>query len=285
MSTPGKIFTVLNTILAALFLGWAANNLAQSTNYKEMYDGEVAAKAALQADLDNQVDALRTELSTKEQTVGQLRSDRDGLKVDRDRLSGEVESAESANAALSGDISEIKSSLDSYAQTNKSNADRVDAAVQERNEAGEARRTAEDERESALEAARASGEELQAANNQVASLEREREELRTRVSELDAQLTALAEATGTSLPDIVSMPPIDGSVLQVVNSVEPGLIAINRGTAHGVQRGFTFDIYAGGQYKGQVRVESVQNDMCTAVIVRTYEGRDITQGDRASTRI
>jgi len=285
MSTPGKIFTVLNTILAALFLGWAANNLAQSTNYKEMYDAEVAASAALQADLDGQLDALRTELSTKEQTLGQVRSERDGFKVDRDRLNGEVENAESANAALTGDITEIKSSLDSYAQTNKSNAERLDAAMQEKESAGSARRDAEDAREEALEAARASGEQLTEANNQVASLEREREELRTRVNELDAQLTALAEATGTSLPDIVTMPPIDGSVLQVVNSVEPGLIAINRGTAHGVQRGFTFDIYAGSEYKGQVRVENVQNDMCTAVIVRTYQGRDISQGDRASTRI
>lgn len=285
MSTPGKIFTVLNAILAALFLGWASNNLATSAKYKDMYDAEVSAGEALKADLEQQLSDKTTELATKEKTLGQVRAERDDLKADRDRIAGELESSKSANAALTGDIGEIKSTLDSYADTNKSNAERLDQAIADKGAADDARRTAEDEREAALEESRAAAEQLAAANDQVAGLEREREELRQRVAELDAQLTALAEATGTSLPDIVTMPAIDGSVLQVVNSVEPGLIAINKGAAHGVQRGFTFDIYSGNQYKGQVRVESVQNDMCTAVIVRTYEGRAISQGDRASTRI
>ena len=37
--------------------------------------------------------------------------------------------------------------------------------------------------------------------------------------------------------------------------------------------------------QGRVRVETVQGDMCTAVILKTYEGRTIEQGDNAATHI
>ena len=69
------------------------------------------------------------------------------------------------------------------------------------------------------------------------------------------------------------------------DAIQPGLVSINKGSNDGVLRGFVFDIYNGAQYKGRVRVETVQGDMCTAVILKTYEGRSIEQGDNAATHI
>jgi len=81
------------------------------------------------------------------------------------------------------------------------------------------------------------------------------------------------------------MPLIQGAVLQVVGDMEPGLVAINKGTADGVKRGYTFEIFNGRTYKGMVRVESVRENMCTAVIIRNVAGTTINQGDGAATRI
>ena len=53
----------------------------------------------------------------------------------------------------------------------------------------------------------------------------------------------------------------------------------------GFLRGYTFEIYDGKNYKGQVRVENVREDMCTALILRTEEGQTIQSGDKAATRL
>ncbi len=84
----------------------------------------------------------------------------------------------------------------------------------------------------------------------------------------------------------VGFPPqIDGSVLSLQHVMSLDLIRIDRGSTHGVKRGFIFEIYRGAQYKGRVRVETVEDDRCTAVVLKTYEGRAIRPGDSASTRI
>ena len=131
----------------------------------------------------------------------------------------------------------------------------------------------------------ACGEAAAAQANLVASLERTRADLNDEVSKLEADISSLVEATGMSLGSITSLPLIDGAVVSVRSDPAPGLIAINKGKAHGVERGFTFEIYGGGQYKGQVRVDNVQDNMCTAVVLRTVDGRSISTGDSASTQI
>jgi hypothetical protein len=81
------------------------------------------------------------------------------------------------------------------------------------------------------------------------------------------------------------MPLIEGRVLDVAMNVQPGLIAINQGSANGVERGFTFEVYDGKTYKGQVRVEYVHENVCSALILRAVPGQKIKQGDSASTRL
>ena len=46
-----------------------------------------------------------------------------------------------------------------------------------------------------------------------------------------------------------------------------------------------FDIYNGTVYKGQAKVESVHDDMCSALVTLLAPGAQITQGDRVSTQI
>ncbi len=123
------------------------------------------------------------------------------------------------------------------------------------------------------------------ANGTIADLERALTTEKRHSSSLDTQLKTLVDATGVSLAEITALPLIEGAVLQTEYSIAPGLVALNVGSGNGVQRGFTFDIYSGNAYKGQVRVESVRPGMCTALIVRTVSGQNISQGDSATTRL
>ena len=103
----------------------------------------------------------------------------------------------------------------------------------------------------------------------------------------DAPLVATGEARTAEQTDdphlAWGLPAIDGAVLRV--APDSGLIVIDKGSDDGVRPGFTFDVYRGSQYKGHVRVESVQESVSTGVILRTYSGRAIEAGDRASTRL
>ena len=58
MSPIGRIFIVLNLVLAVVFLGWASSNLVNSQNWKADHEAEVVAHAATKADLDGQIDEL-----------------------------------------------------------------------------------------------------------------------------------------------------------------------------------------------------------------------------------
>ncbi len=81
------------------------------------------------------------------------------------------------------------------------------------------------------------------------------------------------------------MPSINGTIVTVSNETSPGWVAINRGSDQGVKRGFTFDVYKGGTYKGRVLVETVEADMCVARIDMTATGSTIATGDNAATKL
>ena len=62
-------------------------------------------------------------------------------------------------------------------------------------------------------------------------------------------------------------------------------VAVNVGSVQGVKRGYTFEIFDGATYKGQVRIEFVHGDMASGLITRTVPGQSIRQGDGATTRL
>ena len=152
--------------------------------------------------------------------------------------------------------------------------------------------TAADERDDALAAqAQAEGTKREAeqrvtqAQRDIAALEAARQDLGQQLASLDAKFKTLVDSTGASLDTILAQPLIEGRVLEVNRTIEPGLVALNVGAESGVQRGFVFHVFRGEQYLGKVRVENVRPTMSTALIQGTFEGRDLRQGDQAATRL
>lgn len=285
MSPIGRIFIVLNLILAAGFLAAASTLVAEGESWKEKHETAVADATAKQADLEGQLSALRVENDTKSAEASEARSTRDNTKADNDRLEGlnkdlnqQLLSANATNTKNSDEISKIQSTLSDVVST--------------KDQAVEARRTAENERDDAMSTAQdanTKSEDLAAQNSdlngEIAALKDQLAMASKANSSLETQLATLVDVTGVSMDEITTTRLIEASVLQAVYDVQPGLVALNKGSNDGVERGYTFEVYNGGSYKGQVRVENVHEGMCTAIILRVEDGQTIGSGDKASTRL
>lgn len=285
MSPIGKIFAVLNLILAAAFLGWASNALTASGKYKSQWEDAVAAhQADTQAweDRENELNAKITEL---EQARSRFRQEKDDAVNDRDRYKADAEGQEQSNSELRASVDKIQGALEALVAQNKALEGSKSTAVQ-------ARQEAEQERDDALtaadEAARAQNEaeqRLTTARRDIAELRAEKESLMGELSSVQAKFDTVVAQTGISLDELVAQPQIEARVLEVNKEIEPGLVALNVGSEQDVKRGYVFHIYRGEQYLGKVRVENVRATMSTALIQGTYEGREIRQGDAAATRL
>ena len=113
----------------------------------------------------------------------------------------------------------------------------------------------------------------------VAGLEKEAAVLNQRV---DTLTSALIEYTGDKfgLP-ISSTPAIDAEVLDVKRDLK--IVVLNKGKKDEVKVGYIFDVYLGSTYKGQVRVQDVQENTCTGLILN--EMNPIELGDSATTSL
>lgn len=278
MSSIGKILVVVNLVLSLVVLGAAGSLLQRTETTKADYDNVVTAKDALQQELDE----ARNEALAKERQLSQekllLQQENDDLKVARDNATRTANKLELDNQQLRDDITKINSKLDaletSFQSTNQRNNELVDANAQLRTDAmnaqqaqadaEEARREAED----ALAQAQALIADLQ---GQVASLQ---EDVR------DAQnLVSYAQASGVDMAGVQAAPPLDGAVVEVDNQYN--FVILDKGGRDGVKSGFLFDIHRSGQWLGQVKVDKVYDDYCTARIVE--KAGEMRRFDQAST--
>jgi len=285
MSSIGKIFVVLNLVLAAAFVGWAANAASLSGDWKQKYQDQVALLGTTKTGLENDLTKVRAELNLAKTDLANAVQARDEAKRAQDRLTQENSDLQKSNATLEASVTGIQTTLGEITISRDKAYDDTKKALAALKDADEKRRTAE-LAQAAAEQAQADAEgKLNDVMNQVASLEKDKTKLVNEQGSLQTQFDTLVARTGTNIKDITSVPQIDGAVLGIDTSVAPGLVAINAGVDKGVKRGHTFDIFDGATYKGQVRIEFVHADMSSGLITRTVPGQTIRQGDGATTRL
>jgi small-conductance mechanosensitive channel len=285
MSPIAKIFSIVNLVLAGLFLGWAANALSTNAEFKSKYEAEVTAHKADQATLGSEKSALLTQKQEAEKQADRLRAEKDEADRKREAVEKDLESERAKNGTMNASLTTLSTQLGAIEDTrNKLQADK-DKAQQAVHDAEKARDAAVAKQ---LEAEKKLGDtegELTKATNQIADLEKANTTLEKEKQSVDTQLATVLAATNSKVSDYAAMPLIEGKVLDVSTSIEPGLVAINKGDTDKVKVGYTFEIYDGKTYKGQARVEYVHPNMCSAILVRTVKGTTIRQGDSAATRL
>lgn len=115
----------------------------------------------------------------------------------------------------------------------------------------------------------------------VEGLEREIDRLRARIDELEQQEEFLRQAASAHINACqIAIPPrIDARVIELV----PGqpFVYLDVGHADGVLDGYTFSVFSGSTFKGQVKVVKVEEHRSLAVV--TGGKQPIAAGDSAST--
>ena len=119
----------------------------------------------------------------------------------------------------------------------------------------------------------------------VGDMERENAE---RMEALQERLEAVRQASADDRGDLrrtervftdPAYPPIDALVLEVKPELE--LVILNKGEKDEVEVGFVFDVYRDTTYKGQIRIQDVQESTSTGRIL--HEMNPIGPGDSATT--
>ena len=284
MSAIGRIFLILNLVLAAVFLGFAANQLSQQTNATQLLTNERAAHEASKKSLGDQISAQTTQINQLKTDNSSLRDDRDQQKLLADRNGQDLAHEKESNAQLRGELTGIKEALGGYNATIASLNEQKDRLVKEKEDAFTARDAATQDKDKADQARREAEAALSGAKGNIADLEVAVTSSEKLASALDTELKTVYAATGyprVGTPQAL----VEGAVLGIDSSIKPGLIAINKGSKDQVTRGTVFDIYSGNTYKGRARVEVVREDVCSALMIMTVVNAPITQGDRATTQL
>ncbi len=285
MSTIGKILLALNLVLAGAFLGWAANSLNKTEELKKAKDAEIAKlskqSTELQSQLDSAQSSTNTERSAKDAALAESRQ----YKSDAERLQSDLDAAKRANEGLRADIAKISESVTGMGnQLEKIDREKT-AALEAKAEAESARGAAERKAEAAEAAQRDAEEAKTVADMNIAGLEKALAQSKKETAAVQTKYDTLKGITGVAEGDVTAMPLIQAQVVKVDYSIKPGLVALNVGKIAGVTRGHTFEIYSGTTYKGQVKVETVTDDTCAALVVLAKDGATMNAGDSASTRL
>ncbi len=285
MSTIGKIFVVLNLVLAAAFVGWAYNAVSASGDWKAKHETLFTASAKDKANLDAELTKVRADLALAQREYQSAMSARDENKRAADRLQADKTELASTNASLQAAVTGIQTTLGEITASRDTAQANSSKAVAAQNAAETGRRAAEQAQEAAEKAQADAQSELRAAQDLVASLEKDKTKLVNEAGSLRTSLDTIVKVTGADPKDFEDVPKIDGAVQGVDRSIPEGLVAINAGATQGVRRGYTFSIYDGARYKGEVKIEFVHSDMSSGLITYTKPGETISQGDRATTRL
>ena len=282
MSPIGRIFVIINLALSAAFLGFASNNLSAAQKYRGQFDAVTAELASTKTSMQAEID----QITADRDAANRMRTDMRNLKETSDAkntaLEQELASATDELNELKSDMGNISSSIGDLSSSLDDMKSQVAQANEARAEAINARRDAENARDAAVAAKEKADDRSNGLAADLAQAERDLTATSRSLDDANTTNAMVVEATGFDISRGVGAPQIDGAVLQY--RADQKLVHINRGTNNKVKRGYIFDIYSGGIYKGQARVEVVNPDTCTAVVVATT-GSEIAQGDLVSTQI
>ncbi|MGQ0553526.1 MAG: hypothetical protein ACT4PU_09945 [Planctomycetota bacterium] len=281
MSSIGKIFVVVNLVLALLVLG-AAGALLQKS---ETTQADLKAKTEALATAETQLTEATAQFAERERQLNseklRLQEDKDDLEVAKTNAERNVARAEESNQQLRDDVTKINSKLDalesSYASALQRTEELNDQNGQLRGEAvaaKEAQRQAEMARRDAADELASLRRQIDDVNGQLAAVQEE--------AATNARLLEVAKATSGFDPTaVLAMPRIEASLAEV--DLAYGFVILDKGASHQVQRGFTFDVHRAGTFLGRVRVDEVYPGHSTARIELAAPNTLMQRFDKAST--
>ena len=284
MSTIGKFFVVLNLALSALFVGAAASLIGHGDSYRDMYELEQEAKAALETEKDQRIGELQAQLTQSQNERSRLQNDNSSLTADRTALTENLESERQQNADLRESLQVIDGKLGDLEGTNSQQANQLDGLRRQYETVRQERDDALDARDAALASQTTAEDSANMANGRAHDLEIKLGREVERAGAAEAKLATVVSLYKVDLESIGAQPQMDGSVLSVDTVDSTTYVVINLGKRDSVQPGYTYDVFNGSVYKGRIYVHSV-NESKSAATVDLAGNAMISAGDRVTTRL
>ena len=285
MSPIGRVFIVLNCVLAGAFVGFSGSYLQKQHNYKEQLN---VAKAAHKADQETwttektRLESERAQFELAKSTTETKLGERD---VQLASIQDENKQLQQQLASMEGDLKGLRSTAEAANSQSKAAMDQALAAFKRSEEF----QTTKDEAVRAKDAAEAENRTLKgtiAARDAtvsekdlaIADLNKEKNELNLLVS--------VAQQNGF-VPGLAA-PTLNGTVSHVANNLctisitdNPGKVDIQDQIS---KRSFSFAIYDASGYKGEAVVTAYHaKDNAVTCNLMLQKGT-IKEGDKASTK-
>ncbi|MCB9890554.1 MAG: hypothetical protein H6832_08400 [Planctomycetes bacterium] len=284
MSPIGRLFIILNLVLAAAFIGFAGFYLKNQTSYKTKLEEKIVAAEAEKKNLEEQIVALNgqvqnysTDLTTKssllatsQTTIKSLEEADTDNKSKLQRLTQKLESIDASSAQIASKLEDQST--------------RIETLTKEWVAANEAKMQAVSSQNSLQDQLNAVEASLTKEKQRTESLIADLNEMTATKQDLEMQIAVIQKAI-PNVADIIkgAQPAIDGTIMDVNNALQS--VTISLGENSGVTPGMSFSIHDGTSYKGEVRVVEVSDNLAFARVENAVPSKSISKGDKATTRL
>jgi len=287
MSPIGRVFIVLNLLLAGTFVGFSGTYLQKQHNYKTKLEAEVAARAedkksfeAEKVRLENERNAFEVAKTSAETKLGETKNALDTTNDENKRLNAQLSSME-------GDLKQVNASLATANAQAKAAFDQSDAAYKMaiadqkvKYDAVRAKDSAEAENRNLKTTIASLEDTVKGKDLNLAALSKE----------INEQKLLVSVAVQNGFVPALAGPTLGGTVSHVVNdrlctisiTNNPGNVDIADQIA---KRQFSFAIYDASGYKGEAIATAYHPaDKMVTCNLMVVKGGSIKEGDMAATK-
>lgn len=279
MSPIGRVFIVLNLILAGTFVGFSGTHLQKQFHWKKEAERVQKEFDAYRSESTSENERLRQDLSTMTTSKSTLEQELGQTRNERDNARDEVKRLETTNASMDADLKKLASEIGGI----KSNAD---AAFSQAREAYQLAMAANKEKDEAVRTKDTATAENRDLKNQVAALNETIAQRDIALGEANAEkgrlglLVDVAKAKG--FMESMAVPSLAGTVSSVSGNLCTILVDES---AEEVKEGYSFAIYDASGYKAEARVQSVDKERRAAFCRLDIKSGKVQPGDKAATHL
>lgn len=279
MSPIGRVFIVLNLILAGTFVGFSGTHLQKQFNWKKQAEKFQTELDGARKEMGSEIERLRSDLSTMTTAKSTLETELSQTRNERDNAKDEVKRLETTNASQDADLKKLASEIGGI----KSNAD---AAFAQARDAYQASLAAAKEKDEAIRTKDTAVAENRDLKNQVAAMTETISQKDLQLADASAEksrlnlLVDVAKAKG--FLEGMAVPALAGTVSSVSGNL--CTILVDKSDEE-IKPGYSFAIYDSTGYKGEAKVTSVDSERRAAFCRLEIKNGEIKTGDKASTHL
>lgn len=282
MSPIGRLFIVLNLVLAGVFVGFAGTYLQKASTWMESH-------AALKASTDTELARLANQVEIKQKEINDLNVKFTAADTKANQSVVTVDDLTKENERLNNQLSSIEGDIKTLVGSQSTIASNVDRATTEASAAREASIEAAATRDAAVREKDIAVADLRDAQMEIETMKASLEELSAQVEAAQneaRQTKALLDiAVSQGFKVSSAQPDMGGTVTHVGPQGTLLTIAISANPAKAELRpGLRLSISEGADYKGTATITDVDgaNALCR---MSSLDGAKVKVGDAASTKL